>query len=137
MFERKAKSLIFAAKERAIRTESVQDKIHKTQDCVKNVCIRSYSGPHFPAFGLNTERYSVSLPFQSSAGKYGPEQLRIPTPFTQCKRIVNQECQSKIKIDKTVNHLVTHYSKLIQREYNRRHDKVCHLKQHLESGMGK
>ena len=23
--------------------------------CVKNVRIRSYSGPHFPAFGLNTE----------------------------------------------------------------------------------
>ena len=24
--------------------------------CVKNVRIRSYSGPHFPAFGLNTEQ---------------------------------------------------------------------------------
>ena len=23
--------------------------------CVKNVSIRSYSGPYFPAFGLNTE----------------------------------------------------------------------------------
>ena len=29
--------------------------------CVKSVCIRSYSGPYFPAFRLNTERYSVSL----------------------------------------------------------------------------
>ena len=28
--------------------------------CVKGVSIRSYSGPHFPAFGLNTERYEVS-----------------------------------------------------------------------------
>ena len=27
--------------------------------CVKS--IRSYSGPDFPAFGLNTERYGVSL----------------------------------------------------------------------------
>ena len=26
---------------------------------VKNVRIRSYSGPHFFAFGLNTERYGV------------------------------------------------------------------------------
>ena len=26
--------------------------------CVKSVCIRNYSGPHFLAFGLNTERYS-------------------------------------------------------------------------------
>ena len=25
--------------------------------CVRNVRIRGYSGPHFPAFGLNTERY--------------------------------------------------------------------------------
>ena len=25
--------------------------------CVKSVRIRSYSGLHFPAFGLNTERY--------------------------------------------------------------------------------
>ena len=28
--------------------------------CLKSVRIRRYSGPHFPAFGLNTERYSVS-----------------------------------------------------------------------------
>ena len=35
----------------------------------KSVHIRSYSGPHFPAFGLNTERYSVSLRIQSECGK--------------------------------------------------------------------
>ena len=34
----------------------------------KNVGIRSYSGPHFHAFGLNTERYSVSLFIQSEIG---------------------------------------------------------------------
>ena len=28
--------------------------------CVKSVRNRSFSGPHFLAFGLNTERYSVS-----------------------------------------------------------------------------
>ena len=27
--------------------------------CVKNVRIWSFPGPHFPAFGLNTERYEV------------------------------------------------------------------------------
>ena len=37
--------------------------------CVKSVRIRSYSGPHFPTFGLNTERYSVSLFIQSNCGK--------------------------------------------------------------------
>ena len=36
---------------------------------VKSVRIQSYSGPHFPAFGLNTERYSVSLCTQSECGK--------------------------------------------------------------------
>ena len=34
--------------------------------CVKSVRIRSYSGPHFPAFGLNTEK---SLRIQSKCGK--------------------------------------------------------------------
>ena len=36
--------------------------------CVKSVRIRSYSGPHFSAFGLNTERYSISLRIQSKCG---------------------------------------------------------------------
>ena len=34
---------------------------------MKSVRIRSYSGPHFPAFGLKTERYFVL------ADKYNPE----------------------------------------------------------------
>ena len=37
--------------------------------CVKSVRIRSYSGPYFPAFGLNKKRYSVSLRIQSKCGK--------------------------------------------------------------------
>ena len=37
--------------------------------CAKNIYIRSYSGPYFPSFGLNTERYSVSLRIQSECGK--------------------------------------------------------------------
>ena len=31
--------------------------------------IKSYSGPHFLPFGLNTERYGVSLRIQSNYGK--------------------------------------------------------------------
>ena len=34
--------------------------ILRRYDCVKSVRIRSYSGLHFPAFGLNTERCGVS-----------------------------------------------------------------------------
>ena len=39
------------------------------QYCVKSFGICSYSGPQFPAFGLNTERYGVSLRIQSECGK--------------------------------------------------------------------
>ena len=48
--------------------------------CVKSVQIRIFSGPYFPAFGLNTERYGdtpyLSV-FSPNAGKYGPEK----TPY--------------------------------------------------------
>ena len=37
--------------------------------CVKIVRIRRYSGPYFPAFKLNTQRYGVSLRIQSECGK--------------------------------------------------------------------
>ena len=37
--------------------------------CVKSVRIWIYPGPHFPAFGQNTDRYSVSLRIQSKCGK--------------------------------------------------------------------
>ena len=41
----------------------------RKQHCIKSVRIRSYSGPHFPAFGPNPETYSVSLRIQSKCGK--------------------------------------------------------------------
>ena len=44
-----------------------------TSHFVKSVSIWSYSRPHFPAFRLNTERYSVFLDIQSECGKCGPE----------------------------------------------------------------
>ena len=37
--------------------------------CVKSVRIRKFSSPYFPKFGLNTERYRVSLRIQSKCGK--------------------------------------------------------------------
>ena len=40
-----------------------------TFHCLKVVRIRSYSGPHFPAFGLNTKRYGISLRIQFKCGK--------------------------------------------------------------------
>ena len=37
--------------------------------CVKSVRIQSFSGPYFPAFGLNTEIYRVTLRIQSECAK--------------------------------------------------------------------
>ena len=37
--------------------------------CVKSVRIQSYFGLYFPAFGLNTERYGISLRIPSECGK--------------------------------------------------------------------
>ena len=51
---------------------------------MKSVRIRSYSGPHFPAFELNTERYGVSLRIQSECGKI---RTRI-TPNTDSFNVV-------------------------------------------------
>ena len=36
---------------------------------MKSVHIRTYSGPYFPAFELNTERHEVSLRIQPEFGK--------------------------------------------------------------------
>ena len=41
--------------------------------CVKRVCVWSYSGPHFPTFGLNTEDTSYPSVFSPNAGKCGLE----------------------------------------------------------------
>ena len=65
-----------------------------TWHCLKSFRIRSYSGSYFSAFGVNTERYSVSLRmpvFNPNAGKYGPEWLRIRTLFTQQNRGESKE----------------------------------------------
>ena len=42
---------------------------HSKDHCLKKVHIRNFSGPYFPAFGLNTGRYGVSLRIQSECGK--------------------------------------------------------------------
>ena len=40
-----------------------------SKHCVKSVRIWSFSGPHFPAFGLNTDIYFLNLCIQSKFGK--------------------------------------------------------------------
>ena len=57
----------------------------KTKKKKQSVCIGSFSGPYFRAFGLNTERYRVSLRIQSKCEKIKTRKLQIQTLFTQRK----------------------------------------------------
>ena len=53
---------------------------------MKSVRIRSFSGPYFLTFGLNTERYGVSLHMQSECGKIQTRK----TPNTNTFHAVNR-----------------------------------------------
>ena len=65
------------------------------KNCVKSVRIRSYSGPHFPAFGLNTEIYSpYSVRMRENAGKM---RTRI-NPNTDTLRCDNEEALKRLNI---------------------------------------
>ena len=89
--------------------------------CLKSVRILSISSPYFPAFGLNTERYSVSLRdslylsiFSPNAGKYEPEKLRIRTLFTQCLSFrisldTNSECVVFSRLELKINSKITRW----------------------------
>ena len=56
-------------------TNSITIVTMTASHCVKSDRIQSYSGPRFPAFELNTERYSVSVLIQS-------ERVKIRTIIT-------------------------------------------------------
>ena len=49
----------------------------------KRPYLELYSGPHFPAFGLNTERYSVFLRIQSKCGKKRTRKCSLFGHFSQ------------------------------------------------------
>ena len=48
---------------------------------MKSVRIRSFSGPYFSAFGVNTEKYGVSLRIQSECGKTRTRKTRNTDTF--------------------------------------------------------
>ena len=54
---------------------------------------RVFPGPYFPVFGLNAERYLVSLRIQSECGKIqNQKKLRIWTFCTQCTVFKIKRC---------------------------------------------
>ena len=54
------------------------------QHCIKSARIRCFSGPHFPAFGLNTEICSVNPHIQSKCGKMWNRKNPNKDNFMQC-----------------------------------------------------
>ena len=54
---------------------SVLSVLENNSHYVKRVRIWSFSGSHFPAFGLNRDTPFLSI-FSPNAGKYGSEKLR-------------------------------------------------------------
>ena len=58
-------------------------RIENVSKSGKSVRIWSYSALHFPAFGLNMERYSASLCIQSECRKMRTRITPMRAPFTQ------------------------------------------------------
>ena len=65
----------------SVLKENVTWLIIKQTHCMKSIRIRSFSGPHFLAFG------SV---FSPNPRKYGPETLQLRTPFTQWYKLCHR-----------------------------------------------
>ena len=71
----------------AVTITSLSASDTSSSHCVKGVQIRSFSSPYFPAFGLNTERYGISLRIQSKCGKKGTRKNSV---FGHFSRSVNK-----------------------------------------------
>ena len=54
---------------------SAENQLTAVFHCVKSIRYRSFSGPFFLTFGVNTEIYRVMSIFSSNVEKYGPEKL--------------------------------------------------------------
>ena len=73
--------------------------------CVNSVHIRSYSGPHFLAFGLNTERYFASLHIQSKCRKMRTRITLNTDTFHAVKVLTNEDKFSKFATLSATIHL--------------------------------
>ena len=84
--------------------------IYSPTHCVKSVCIRSYSGPYFPEFGLNTEKVSTRI-----QSKYGKIRTRVtPNTDTFCSVTGGSENDAylRVMVLKNFNHLCELYLRL-------------------------
>ena len=68
---------MYYSQDLSLTRHAVVTKFH----CVKGVRIRSFSGPHFPAFGLNTDICRVNIHIQSECGKIRTKKTPNMEPF--------------------------------------------------------
>ena len=68
------------------------DKSKSVLEYVKNVRITSFSGPFFPAFGLNMEIFRRNLPNQSEYWKIMTRKNPNTDLFTQCCIFETTQC---------------------------------------------
>ena len=61
---------VLIIKNQCLKKKDVHRKhVYQNKHYAKSICIRSYSGPYSPVFGLNTKKYRVSLRIQPKCGK--------------------------------------------------------------------
>ena len=99
---------------------------------VKSVRIRSHSGPHFPLFRLNTERYFLSVRIQFECEKMRTiKTLNTDTFYAVVAKSVSPE------ISKSVNKALLKWfimirKKKLSNQWNLLKEKLCNLKQGLK-----
>ena len=85
------------------RSKQIWSWVEKELCLQKKVRIRCYSGPHFfphfPAFGLNTERYGM----RKNAGKMRARITPNTDSFTQWALLTKKACNGLYLVHKQVN----------------------------------
>ena len=71
--------------------------LQKNTHYLKSVRIRCFSGPYFPVFGLNTERYRVSLHIQSEYGKIRTRKTPNTDTFNAADEMINFDLVLSLK----------------------------------------
>ena len=86
------------------------------------ISIQSYLSLYFLSFGLNTERYAVSLPIQSKCGKI--RTTKAPNTDTFCaveKRVMYSKSDNlKIMINDEADKIIEELFSLLRKRYQNR-----------------
>ena len=91
---------------------SLSQRKLKTLRCLKSVRIWSYSGPYFPAFGLNTERYCVYLRIQCKNEKIRTRKTLNTDTFHE---VLNSESETSSEPCQTskIKYQIKYFAKIV------------------------